>query len=610
MITAVPKLWDTRYRIATVDNHCTSTYHQECVKLEKATLTSVSVSKPIAKPIAISILNSEKQLADYVGKLLIQVFVDAKLLTVAAYNWPPRYVANEVSQRYCSQQDINTNNIPLQYVSPVAHLDLMSSIVSGDCSNMKNKLSSCLAISLRMDGSIDQKQKDKIYVLASITNTDGGSENIFLGMDEQVESGAAGLLKTALRAIENNFSENFMYQHILNKVSSICTDGANVNKGEKKGLWKLLDDEIKIKTNSRIPLIKIWCSVHRSDLVFNDLTKSITEISSVLSTLNKIATYFHSSSLRSAQLKLISEQYGTQLKTMPKLFEVRWVQFTHQLVRAVLESWNTIILYCQKYPDAQSNGFHTFLINIDKLKQITFIGDLTFLFKRFQKKLQATSLTLPKLSEEVNLLISSIDDMVETPILDGYEHSLEKSVIIDGDKMLLKDIELEKGRASRATAFNFNDFRSNTASTLKTFLNERLVTQNAELIEVMKSFLKFDESVDIGKVHEMLGSDLNGSNLHIQYMELKKLPDIKKLAPRELAKYLAAPERKQFFYETLIILSRILALSPNSADCERTVSANNSLKTNKRSSLSIETENKYLYVHFNASPLENGLVFN
>lgn len=53
------------------------------------------------------------------------------------------------------------------------------------------------------------------------------------------------------------------------------------------------------------------------------------------------------------------------------------------------------------------------------------------------------------------------------------------------------------------------------------------------------------------------------------------------------------------------LTARICACTPHSADCERIISVNNSLKTNKRASLTISTENCYLYTHFNMPPLEN-----
>lgn len=46
-----------------------------------------------------------------------------------------------------------------------------------------------------------------------------------------------------------------------------------------------------------------------------------------------------------------------------------------------------------------------------------------------------------------------------------------------------------------------------------------------------------------------------------------------------------------------------MAATPHSADIERSVSANNLLKTALRNKLDITTENKYLFVHFNMPPL-------
>lgn len=81
-------------------------------------------------------------------------------------------------------------------------------------------------------------------------------------MKEQVEREAIGLLKTALGAMEDMFGHEFLYNVIMMKISSVCTDGTNVNSGEEGGLWKFLEDEM-IKTGSRIPLIKIWCAAQR-----------------------------------------------------------------------------------------------------------------------------------------------------------------------------------------------------------------------------------------------------------------------------------------------------------------------------------------------------------
>lgn len=56
-------------------------------------------------------------------------------------------------------------------------------------------------------------------------------------MDEQVVGGAAGLCQTTLSGMNNLFSKEFVDEFILKKISSICTDGTNVNIGERGGLW-------------------------------------------------------------------------------------------------------------------------------------------------------------------------------------------------------------------------------------------------------------------------------------------------------------------------------------------------------------------------------------
>jgi len=52
-----------------------------------------------------------------------------------------------------------------------------------------------------------------------------------------------------------------------------------------------------------------------------------------------------------------------------------------------------------------------------------------------------------------------------------------------------------------------------------------------------------------------------------------------------------------------ITLSRILVCKPQSADCERLISAYNRLKTDARSTLECETINDYLYILLNMPPL-------
>lgn len=43
--------------------------------------------------------------ANYIGKLMIQVYIDAKILPLATWNRPARFVANEAANAYEIQQN-------------------------------------------------------------------------------------------------------------------------------------------------------------------------------------------------------------------------------------------------------------------------------------------------------------------------------------------------------------------------------------------------------------------------------------------------------------------------------------------------------------------------
>lgn len=94
-------------------------------------------------------------------------------------------------------------------------------------------------------------------------------------------------LKQALTA---NFGDDGL--KLLKRFSSVVTDGASVNVGEKGGVWALLQSEIKLlaksETDSKssehmipvppLPLLKVCCAVHRSQLAWHSVSESVTEV--------------------------------------------------------------------------------------------------------------------------------------------------------------------------------------------------------------------------------------------------------------------------------------------------------------------------------------------
>jgi len=80
----------------------------------------------------------------------------------------------------------------LQYINPTTHNELLNSIVETDKPLLMNKLKTALAISLRVDGSVDRTQVDNIHVLAKIILKNGDSELVFIGFKKPIQKGAIG----------------------------------------------------------------------------------------------------------------------------------------------------------------------------------------------------------------------------------------------------------------------------------------------------------------------------------------------------------------------------------------------------------------------------------
>lgn len=602
-----------RYRKTILQNHFAQNYHKESVKVERMKLLQVSTPAAATTPMAVAMNKANKKQANHVGKLLIQIYTDAKRLTLSAWNWPIRYVAAEASHAFSIDKPVNNenqsiipDNLSLQYITPRSHLELMSCIVESDVNVLKMKIDQSMAMSLRIDGSVDRTQMDKIYVLAKIVTSGGALELVFLGVSEQVERFAAGLLKTALEAIENQFGREFLYTVILKKVSSICTDGTNVNSGEVGGIWALLENEIA-KNGSDIPLTKVWCAAHRSDLAFKDLESEVPETDKILSVFSRISSYFHTSTVRSVELKKAASGIGLKLFSMPKIFDVRWTQYSYQLVRAIARNWHALVLYFREEGSAQSKGFLTFLTNEANMKKAAILGDVLMIFQRLQKKLQSNSQTLLKMTADANSAIGSLEKLKQQSIPTGFESKLRNKIQDVDGKPFLNGIELNtivstrRGTLPSAT----ETFRIDVIDTLVELLRARLHQENQELLSALEAFCKFDDVAAINKVHEIVGKDLDLAALYLQYSDFITARNITILPLQKIVHHFALPDQIVHFRELATILARIVACTPHSADVERCISANNLLKTSIRSNLAITTENKYLYICFNMPALEN-----
>jgi len=143
---------------SSLKNHLNSIVHIKCLKQDR--LTKLNISRKITSgPMDKMILTQNQILSRKISEFLCTVYNDAKRGTSSAWSWP----SNEVAHLKRNSLNIFNEFVPfipnegdLQYITPINHREFLKVIVEADRPNLTNKLKSCIAVSLRVDGSVDR----------------------------------------------------------------------------------------------------------------------------------------------------------------------------------------------------------------------------------------------------------------------------------------------------------------------------------------------------------------------------------------------------------------------------------------------------------------------
>ncbi|CAB3981495.1 Hypothetical predicted protein [Paramuricea clavata] len=112
-----------------------------------------------------------------------------------------------------------------------------------------------------------------------------------------------------------------------------------------------------------------------------------------------------------------------QLKTnsrFPQYFEVRWSQYTSQLLRSILTSIRAILMYLKTSPDADGYQLKN-LLKKDRLHLSCFLMGIVMLYSRFQMKLQSDSVLVFDLVKKRDKFLARLATAKEKPVIGGWE---------------------------------------------------------------------------------------------------------------------------------------------------------------------------------------------
>ena len=150
----------------------------------------------------------------------------------------------------------------------------------------------------------------------------------------------------------------------------------------------------KCPSDQLVPLLKIWCVVHRSQLAWKNVTENVDELKILIQELKSLSTYFHTSGVRTRERQAIENEYKLTVRRYPEYFQIRFTEFLHELADSHLASWNATILYFDKnVQESEARGFLTFMKDKFKLQLTDFVADVLAVFKRYQKTIRDYSLS-------------------------------------------------------------------------------------------------------------------------------------------------------------------------------------------------------------------------
>lgn len=163
--------------------------------------------------------------------------------------------------------------------------------------------------------------------------------------------------------------------------------------------------------------------------------------------------------------------------------------------------------------------------------------------------------------------------------------------------------ELER-RGAHNKVRNFALIREEIITSLIQFLEKRFEI-DAEVLSVAKPFVQLDKNgTDVEEVCRLFAPDKDIASVYLQFSEICAQPELQQMDLLKLVEHLAINDTTDSYQDVLTILARISGATPHSADVERSISANNLLKTALRNALTLHTENNYLYVYYNMPTVE------
>ncbi|CAB4001643.1 Hypothetical predicted protein [Paramuricea clavata] len=607
---------DGKKKIQDVIDHLLGPSHRAAQ--EKKQLSKLWNAKDKRHPFINLATKSDPTVLKTLTEMAVEVYNDSKSLTLAAWSWPGRSLANlHAQQQFRSLTDSDNvqsftpfkpSGEELHYRDPMHYAEMLEIIGDTERKHLREELQNCICFAAQMDGSVDARQQDKKFIFVRFNTPEDplSIKTRFASARESTKRGPEGLCS----AMTNCFDDMGLSKECLqSKFVGMSTDGESANTGKDSGLWARVENYVGRSTRN------IWCACHRSDLAMEDVMRLVPELKIWLSNVTGVATYYRTSGLRTKELKTIKPD----MRSFPPHHEVRFAQHLVQLCGAILFNLDGCLKHWQKICDApreyntkevsSAKGFLKLWQPTGVQAWLTAVMvDTCCIFRYIEKEAQKPGIIIPDILKYRDTALQKLDIMQTEPYPGGQEELLTKKIAeLHPENDEAVDNTPRRTHNTNVTTFRRGKqpIRQEVIDSSRNFLQTRLNEEQTEIVTTIINLTSAKRAIEFINIAlpQLESSGISDKQAFIDAV----LENFTEMLPDT---HIPARDYGVRLYQMLRgskqpvtkFLSGFCVLCPHSMTVERCVSTYNMLFSNLRMATSEKTLNDRLLIHWNGVP--------
>ncbi|XP_078666292.1 zinc finger protein 862-like [Branchiostoma floridae x Branchiostoma belcheri] len=485
---------------------------------------------------------------------------------------------------------------------------------------MKKELRSSLQesdfVAVLADGSSDAGNIEEEVIQIRYLKDNIEPTTAFVALKSLERGDAVNITDAVKSALKEDLE---MGEEWKNKLAFACFDGAAVNVGHLSGVGMRLQEECP-------HLIVLHCCAHRLELVVKDVLKEVPYFAAVQDLFTTIYKFYHNSALNWQGLRNAGEALDILVLKPVRASGTRWLPHQERALKAVMRDFPALVQHLghlvehgevgSKDSREKANGILQGVKSIKFVLFLLFLSQYLQLMSSLSKVFQDNSSTLETVYRRVENVVKTLNKLSRPEKLSRiFSEGMEER---DG-VVLWKGIPLQAGRPQRGRPGGLASQREEVMKDCQQIINATShhlgrrfdVLLSHRVFSAARRVFQFStwpQDDDDDPDDDFGDDDIRTIYQHFQHpVELKGVDlesclrewsELKEVCRNQLSQARRAPSFSEFWmrfmrreeadsdYRNIFTLLRLSLVIPiHTAQCERSFSLMNRIKTDWRARL-------------------------